>query len=118
MITPPKKFTNNSNICLLLVHHTRKQQAGEKFEMISRTNGLLGAADGTFLLYKDKRIGCESVLEVSGRGQPDHPFYLKQNKEFWYESLIKQRLNSGIYKMHITEYRNIRRKQRLKMLLY
>ena len=39
----------NSGICLLLVHHTRKQQAEDKFDMISGTNGLLGAADGAFL---------------------------------------------------------------------
>ena len=50
-----KQFADYHGICLLLVHHTRKQQAEDKFDMISGTNGLLGAADGAFLLQKEKR---------------------------------------------------------------
>ena len=50
-----KQFADKNHICLLLVHHTRKQQAEDKFDMISGTNGLLGAADGAFLLQKEKR---------------------------------------------------------------
>ena len=47
-----KQFADRNRICLLLVHHTRKQQAGDKFEMISGTTGLLGCADGAFLLQR------------------------------------------------------------------
>ena len=50
-----KQFADKNGVCLLLVHHTRKQQAGDKFEMISGTTGLLGCADGAFLLQKEKR---------------------------------------------------------------
>lgn len=60
----------------------RKQQADDRFEMISGTNGLLGAADGAFLLHKDKRTSCEVVLNVSGRDQPDQTFYLNRNEDF------------------------------------
>ena len=81
VITRLKKFTDNNGICLLLVHYTRKQQADDRFEMISGTNGLLGAADGAFLLHKDKRTSCEAVLEVSGRDQPDQTFYLNRNED-------------------------------------
>ena len=52
-----------------------------KFEMISGTNGLMGATDGAFLLHKDKRTSCEAVLEVSGRDQPDQTQYLNRNAE-------------------------------------
>ena len=45
-----KMFADKHGICLLLVHHTRKQPASDKFEMISGTTGLLGCADGAFLL--------------------------------------------------------------------
>lgn len=45
-----KQFADQHGICLLLVHHTRKQQAGDRFEMISGTTGLLGCADGAFLI--------------------------------------------------------------------
>ena len=47
-----KRLADDCGICLLLVHHTRKQQADDKFDMISGTNGLLGAADGAFLLQR------------------------------------------------------------------
>ena len=50
--------------------------------MIFGTNGLLGAADGAFLLHKDKRTSCEVVLNVSGRDQPDQTFYLNRNEDF------------------------------------
>lgn len=46
IITKLKGFTDRHNICMLIVHHTRKQMADDKFDMISGTNGLLGAADG------------------------------------------------------------------------
>ena len=55
IITRLKKFADGCGICLLLVHHTRKQNADDKFDMISGTNGLLGAADGGFILRKPIR---------------------------------------------------------------
>lgn len=81
VITGLKEFADASGICLLLVHHTRKQQADDKFDMISGTNGLLGAADGAFLLTKEKRTGNAACLDVSGRDQPDQRLYLFRNEE-------------------------------------
>ena len=81
IITRLKKFADRSGICLLLVHHTRKQNADDKFDMISGTNGLLGAADGGFILRKEKRTSNAATLEVSGRDQPDQKIYLNRNPE-------------------------------------
>ena len=66
---------------MLLVHHTRKQNSDDKFDMISGTSGLLGAADGAFLLQKEKRTGNAATLEVSGRDQQDQKLYLVRNTE-------------------------------------
>lgn len=66
-----KSFADAHGLCMLLVHHTRKQNADDKFDMISGTSGLLGAADGAFLLQKEKRTGNAATLEVSGRDQQD-----------------------------------------------
>jgi hypothetical protein len=49
--------------------------------MISGTTGLLGAADGAFLLQKEKRTSNAATLEVSGRDQQDQKLYLKRNTE-------------------------------------
>jgi len=81
IITRLKKFADNYGICLLLVHHTRKQKAGDKFDMISGTNGLLGAADGAFMLQKEKRTANTATLEISGRDQQDQKLYLMRNTE-------------------------------------
>ena len=76
-----KTFADQRGICLLLVHHTRKQQADDKFDMISGTNGLLGAADGAFMLQKEKRTGNAATLDVSGRDQQDQKLHLVRNPE-------------------------------------
>ena len=81
IITRLKQFANDSGVCLLLVHHTRKQQADDRFDMISGTNGLLGAADGAFLLQKEKRTSNDATLDISGRDQQDQRLYLKRNPE-------------------------------------
>ena len=80
VITKLKRFADESGVCLLLVHHTRKQQADDKFDMISGTNGLLGAADGAFLLQKERRTDNTAALDVSGRDQQDQRLYLKRDE--------------------------------------
>ena len=40
------------NITILLVHHTRKTESSDAFNMISGTTGLLGCADGALVLQK------------------------------------------------------------------
>lgn len=81
VIAKLKAFADEQGICLLLVHHTRKQQAEDKFDMISGTNGLLGAADGAFLLQKERRTSNTATLDISGRDQQDQRLYLTRNEE-------------------------------------
>lgn len=81
VIAKLKAFADEHSICLLLVHHTRKQQAVDKFDMISGTNGLLGAADGAFLLQKERRTSNAATLDISGRDQQDQRLYLTRNEE-------------------------------------
>ncbi len=90
-----KSFADAHGLCLLLVHHTRKQNADDKFDMISGTSGLLGAADGAFLLQKEKRTGNAATLEVSGRDQQDQKLYLIRNTENLLWDLQKAETNCG-----------------------
>ena len=55
-----KTFADHHNICILIVHHTRKQQAEDSFEMISGTTG---------------------ILDIVGRDQPDQRLRLLRNEE-------------------------------------
>ena len=55
-----KQFADQHGICVLTVHHTRKQQADDSFETISGTTGLLGCADGSLLMQKKKRTELDA----------------------------------------------------------
>ena len=87
VISKLKEFADSRGLCLLLVHHTRKQKSEDNFDMISGTNGLLGAADGAFILYKDKRTSNTATLEISGRDQQEQKLILVKNSETLYWEL-------------------------------
>ena len=81
IVTKLKSFSDKYGICLLVVHHTRKLESEDSFDMISGTNGLLGAADGAFVMQKEKRTDNKAVLEVAGRDQQDQKLWLNFNRE-------------------------------------
>ena len=72
-----KEFSDTYGVTVLVVHHTRKEGAEDVFNMISGTNGLMGAADGALILYKNKRTASDAVLEVVGRDQPQLRLHLR-----------------------------------------
>lgn len=80
-----KQFADKHCICVLVVHHTRKQPSGDTFEMISGTTGLLGCADGSLLMQKKKRTALEATIDVVGRDQQDQILYLSKdpNTQIW-----------------------------------
>lgn len=51
--------------------------SSDAFEMISGTNGLLGAADGAFIMQKEKRTDLKATVDITGRDQQDQKLYLK-----------------------------------------
>jgi hypothetical protein len=89
IVTRLKQFVDRLRLCLILVHHTRKQEAGDCFDTISGTNGLLGAADGAFLMQKDKRNDNRAVLDVVGRDQQDQRLHLLFDREHCIWQLTK-----------------------------
>lgn len=76
-----KQFADRHCICVLTVHHIRKQPAGDAFEMISGTTGLLGCADGSLLMQKKKRTALDATIDVVGRDQQDQILYLEKDPE-------------------------------------
>lgn len=75
-----KGFADTHKICLLIVHHTRKQGSEDTFDTISGSNGLLGAADGAFIMQKQKRVEGKATLDIAGRDQQDQRLHLQFNK--------------------------------------
>ena len=81
IVTKLKTFSDRYGICLLVVHHTRKMEAEDSFDMISGTNGLLGAADGAFIMQKKRRTDNTALLDIVGRDQPDQELTLEFDRE-------------------------------------
>ena len=81
IVTKLKSFSDKYGICLLVVHHTRKLESEDSFDMISGTNGLLGASDGAFIMHKKKRTDNEAVMDIVGRDQPDQELTIEFDRE-------------------------------------
>lgn len=91
-----KAFADQHDLALVLVHHTRKESAEDVFDTISGTNGLMGAADGAFVLHKDKRTSTDAVLDVSSRDQQDLRLQLSFDLARCVWSLVK--VETDLYK--------------------
>lgn len=81
IVTKLKAFSDKYNVCLLVVHHTRKLESDDSFDMISGTTGLLGAADGAFIMHKKKRTENIAVMDIVGRDQPDQELTIEFDRE-------------------------------------
>ncbi|MDE7261138.1 MAG: AAA family ATPase [Oscillospiraceae bacterium] len=63
-----KEFMDKYSLSVLFLHHNRKMKDdGDPFNMISGTNGIMGAADTVWTITKDRRDGDEAVLHITGR---------------------------------------------------
>ena len=76
-----KALADSYKVTMLIVHHTQKQKSEDIFDMISGTNGLMGAADGAFVLSKEKRTSNTATLDVAGRDQQDMKIHLVRDTE-------------------------------------
>ena len=81
VMTALKNIADAFNITVLLVHHTRKEESGDAFNMISGTTGLLGCADGALVLQKPSRLSPEATLDVTGREMADLQLRLRFNEQ-------------------------------------
>ena len=77
-----KKFADSHNICVVLVHHLRKMgDDSDPFNRISGTNGISGAADSMWVLYKEKRGDETATLNIVGRDVEERKLVLRFNKQ-------------------------------------
>jgi len=77
-----KTFADKHSIAMLLVHHLRKMKDdGDPFNMISGTNGIMGAADTTMVLTKEARNDDTATFSVVGRDVESSDTILKFNKD-------------------------------------
>ncbi len=72
-------------MAVLLVHHLRKMKDdGDPFNMISGTTAIMGAADTTMVLVKEKRGDENTTFSVVGRDVESSDTVLRFNKDTCY----------------------------------
>ena len=77
-----KALADSHNIGILLVHHLRKQGAADPFQQISGSNGLMGAAD-TSLLLQRQRMSNTAKLLVTSRDMDSRTLHLQSEGCIW-----------------------------------
>ena len=76
-----KNLADKLGICLLLVHHLRKQGDSDPFNKISGTTGISGAVDSAFVLERSKRNQGNATLICTGRDIEHRELELSFEKE-------------------------------------
>ena len=81
-----KQLADELNICLLLVHHLRKQGDSDPLNKLSGTTGIVGAVDSVFVLDKSKRSENLATLVCTGRDIEHRQLEIRfSNKDFVWE---------------------------------
>ena len=80
-MTAFKRITDRYGITMLIVHHTRKQEASDIMDMISGTTGIMGCADGAMVLERPMRRVPKGSISMTGRDFQDAKISLTQNLE-------------------------------------
>lgn len=79
-----KKFVDERGISVLFVHHNRKMRdEDDPFNMISGTNGIMGAADTIWTIIKNKRSENEATLHITGRDVEQSDTVISFDKSVW-----------------------------------
>lgn len=79
-----KGFMDKRGASVLFVHHNRKMKDDDDpFNMISGTNGIMGAADTVWTITKKSRNAEEATLHITGRDVAQSDTVLRFDKETW-----------------------------------
>lgn len=77
-----KKISDSREICILLVHHTRKgKSTNDAFDSINGSTGIMGASDFSMVLDKDDRNEADATLSITGRDIEQQEQVVRFDKE-------------------------------------
>jgi len=72
-----KKIADDNQVCVLVIHHLRKMEASDPFDMFSGTLGLTGAADG--LMVMNRNPSGQMILSLRGRDVEEQALVLEMD---------------------------------------
>lgn len=79
-----KSHFDKKGVSVLFVHHNRKMKdEDDPFNMISGTNGIMGAADTIWAIIKGKRTDNEATLHITGRDVAQSDTVITFDKSTW-----------------------------------
>lgn len=77
-----KAYADKRGVSTLFVHHNRKMRdEDDPFNMISGTNGIMGAADTIWVITKDKRSDGDATLHITGRDVSQQDTVIRFNRD-------------------------------------
>ena len=81
-ISALKALADKYNVCILLIHHLRKQAADDPFQQIAGSNGLMGASDTSWVMQRKRMSQTASIL-VTGRDMDNKTLRLHEENCVW-----------------------------------
>lgn len=76
-----KQFTDKYGIAIIVVQHLRKQRDSDPHAMISGSTGLVGAADGSYVLKRENADDKEAKLYIRGRDVEELVLTIRRDDE-------------------------------------
>jgi hypothetical protein len=84
-----KQVADSHSVALFVLHHQREAGAEDKFDTISGTQGLGGAADGALILSR-KRGQRDATLSITGRDVQEEEFRVRFDRATCLWTLVGQ----------------------------
>ena len=102
-----KQIADNHQICILLVHHTKKEKdSSNVFNNSNGSSALMGAPDTCMILQKDDRFSNKAVLSITGRDVEERQLKMELRDMIWVpteetdpKELRKTKIPAFIYKV-------------------
>jgi len=76
-----KALADKHDIAILIVHHMRKMQDNDPFNMFSGSTGIIGAVDSAMALVKESRMSNKATIQITGRDDADKILMLEFNHD-------------------------------------
>ena len=77
-----KELADKYDICILLVHHLRKQSSSDPYDQISGSTGIMGVADTTWLMHR-QRMSKTATIRVIGRDMDEKMLHIREENCVW-----------------------------------
>ena len=77
-----KELADKYGICILLVHHLRKQSSSDPYDQISGSTGIMGVADTTWLMHR-QRMSKTATIRIIGRDMDEKMLHIREENCVW-----------------------------------